>query len=660
MAELKGIDLGTHLKAIVTEFENQQSIYGYPKHKFFRGFPNIDLSVDFHGKKAATPVGPAAGPHTQMTQNILLSFLGGGRIMELKTIQILDQLQISRPCIDARNVAYNVEWSQELRLEESYLEYVKAWILLKILEDMELLGVPKGSPFYHTIFDISVGYDLKGIASPPVKQWLTKMQNAEEAIETMLRELPSEFKKYKTFSIDPCIASTVTLSTFHGCPPQEIEAIVEHLIAEHQFDVIVKKNPTILGYEFVQKTLLDNLGYRHIELDAGAFSHDLEFSEGVAMMKRLESFARDHGTQIGSKFTNTLIVKNNQNIFQDEVMYLSGAPLHVLAMQAMHRFRREMGDHYPISFSAGITKYNIADALSCNMKPVSVCTDLLKTGGYTRMLGYLMALKQALEREKAHNLEQFIISQSGNTRYRDIAAAGVANTENYVNQLANDSYYHFGSNQKEPPVIDRHLDYFDCISCNKCLPVCPNASNFSLPVGKIKIPKHYFQYNNGNWLPVSAGFFELKQDIQIANLADFCNECGECDTYCPEQGGPYIEKPRFFLTGASYQAHKNYNGFYFPAPYTIKGRYREKEYVLTYCPQQKQFSWQSSEIDLVLDDDDQLIEATPKTKLIEQTIINMDAYYAMKLLLRTMLDAPASYPSVILNAVPDRSKGLAS
>ncbi len=53
---------------------------------------------------------------TSLLQNIVLSWLAGSRIIELKTVQILDELKIPRPCIDATNVGYNVEWSQELKL----------------------------------------------------------------------------------------------------------------------------------------------------------------------------------------------------------------------------------------------------------------------------------------------------------------------------------------------------------------------------------------------------------------------------------------------------------------------------------------------------------------------------------------------------------------
>lgn len=649
MAELTGIDLGTHLKAIVTELDNKQSIYGYPQKKFYTGYSGYDFSVNFHEQTAATPLGPAAGPHTQMVQNIILSFLGGGRIMELKTVQILDQLTINRPCIDARNIGYNIEWSQEMRLDDSYQEYVTAWVLLKIIEDMELLGIPKGDPFYNTVFDISVGYDLKGIASPPVKQWLQKMKDSRKAIETMLNTLPSEFAQYKSLSIDPQISNTVTLSTFHGCPPQEIEAITEHLIHEHQFHVIVKKNPTILGYDFVHKTVSHDLGYKNVIVDPDAFPHDLKFEEGVAMMKRLEQYGKDHGVRVGSKFTNTLVVKNNQNVFtKDETMYLSGAPLHVLAMHAMQRFRREMGSHYHISFSAGITKQNVVDAVSCYMKPVSVCTDLLKTGGYTRMAGYLKALQQAMKNLDVTDLEQFVIKTANDPNCQDINSAGMANTERVVAGLIDNPYYHYESNKKPPPQVDSQLIFFDCLSCNKCLPVCPNAANFSLPIGKQQIPVNHFQWDGNALTPVAGEPFELKKPIQIANLADFCNECGDCDPYCPEIGGPFVEKPRFFFNQHTYQTYQGYDGFYFPSPHTITGRYQGKEYTLSYNDNTAQYSWQSDQVTLTLDQDNQLLQGAPVKSLTASTVINMDAFYAMKALLHGMLDHPSSYPSMML------------
>ena len=643
MAELYGPSLGVHLKAILSELEAKGSIYGYPKTKFFLGFDDFDLSTKFHDKNAYTSLGPSSGPHTQMAQNILLSFLGGGRIMELKTVQILDELDIPRPCIDARNICYNVEWSQELKLEESYVEYVHAWIILKIIEDMEILGIAKGDPFYDTVFDLSVGYDLEGIKQPRVQKWLREMQDASAYIKEALASLPDEFAKYRDFDIDPHIANSLTLSTFHGCPPDEIEAIIKHLISEHNLHVIAKLNPTILGYEFVKQTLNDDLGYSEVLLDEASFDADLQFDVGIAMLKRLKDFAAKHNRKFGAKFTNTLVVKNNQGIFNDELMYLSGPPLHVLAMNAMHKVRSEMGDDFHISFSAGIANHNFADAVRCNMKPITVSTDLLKTGGYTRLNGYLKNLKKAMEKVNANNIDDFIINTS--SVKDNMPAAAVANTAEIIPALVSNPRYHFEKNKKSPPKIESNLSLFDCLSCDKCITVCPNAANFSIPIGEFSTPQIDFKLDNGQYIAVENGVFSLNKDTQIANMADFCNECGDCDTYCPEHGGPYIEKPRFFSSQASYQEFKTHDGFYFPEPNSLQGRIASEEYYLAYKPDKEQYIWKSAELELTIDENNKLIDEQSSAS---KDYIDMKNYYVMKTLLKGLIDNNSDYAPIIL------------
>src|SRR6185436_18887542 len=119
------------------EFCNQQSIFDLPERKWFvppsEPTSSPDLSVRFHDRVAGNASGPASGPQTQMAQNLVLSWLGGGRIMELKTVQVNDELKISRPCIDAANIGYNVEWSQELRVAESLEQYVAGAMLIHML-----------------------------------------------------------------------------------------------------------------------------------------------------------------------------------------------------------------------------------------------------------------------------------------------------------------------------------------------------------------------------------------------------------------------------------------------------------------------------------------------------------------------------------------------
>jgi putative selenate reductase len=73
------------------------------------------------------------------------------------------------------------------------------------------------------------------------------------------------------------------------------------------------------------------------------------------------------------------------------------------------------------------------------------------------------------------------------------------------------------------------LRLFDCLTCDKCIPVCPNDANFT------------FRMASTAEVPVA-------EARQIGNFADFCNDCGNCDTFCPEDGGPFRLKPRFFVS----------------------------------------------------------------------------------------------------------------
>lgn len=569
MAELYGLSLTQHLDNILEEAKHHKTIYGYPLKKVFKPDPSKDLSVVFHKRKAATPLGPASGPHTQMAQNILLSFLGGGRIMELKTVQILDRLEIPRPCIDMRNIGFNVEWSQELRLDESYHEYVVAWVLLKIIEEMELLDIPKGDPFYNTIFDLSVGYDLKGISSPAVTNWITRMMKAGPYIDRLLKDLPPRYAAYRNLSVNPRISNSLTLSTFHGCPRNEIQSIVEYLIGGLGLNVLIKMNPTQAGYHFVEKTLNQDLGYKHIQLDLKSFQDDMQFKEAVSMMKDLEVFARALERNVGAKFTNTLVVNNKDNVFTDSVMYLSGPPLHVISMNAMLNFRKQVGAHIPISFSAGVDSENFVDTVLCGMVPVTSCSDLLGKGGYTRMVNYLRKLEKAMDKSGCKTIESFVNQTSGGAPG---VVGGVQNAMEIVPRLIENPKYHYKANSKLPKKVGSKLEFFDCLTCNICLPVCPNASNFSLPVGKSSSKIHHFKWDGNSFTPGEAIVFNLDKPAQIANYADFCNECGNCDTFCPEDGGPYIVKPRFFSTKKTWEKSPRLDGFYFEKPHIMVGR----------------------------------------------------------------------------------------
>src|SRR5450830_1117028 len=133
MARLCPYPFAALVRRMFREFERRQTIFDLPARAFFVGDPRKDLSVRVHGHAASTPFGPAAGPQSQLAQNIVLSWLGGGRTLELKTVQIHDELSIPRPCIDVQTVGYNIEWSQELKIDQSLEEYAKASMLVEML-----------------------------------------------------------------------------------------------------------------------------------------------------------------------------------------------------------------------------------------------------------------------------------------------------------------------------------------------------------------------------------------------------------------------------------------------------------------------------------------------------------------------------------------------
>jgi putative selenate reductase len=199
------------------EVEAGDAIFDLPVRKWYMPNPDLDLSAIHFSRKAAAPLGPAAGPHTQLAQNIVLAWLAGGRIMELKTVQINDSLNIPRPCIHVPNVGYNVEWSQELRVRESLIEYAKAAYLIEILKTTRGFGRFRSDTGFETVFDISVGYDLDGIRSPKVVDFIQGMQRSGPLFDELRSQLTGELEGFKDMELPSSISDCVTLSTFHGC-----------------------------------------------------------------------------------------------------------------------------------------------------------------------------------------------------------------------------------------------------------------------------------------------------------------------------------------------------------------------------------------------------------------------------------------------------------
>ncbi|MDX1701467.1 MAG: hypothetical protein R3250_12660, partial [Melioribacteraceae bacterium] len=87
--------------------------------------------------------------------------------------------------------------------------------------------------------------------------------------------------------------------------------------------------------------------------------------------------------------------------------------------------------------------------------------------------------------------------------------------------------------------------------CNICVGVCPNFANVSYESKKASIPVYSISSEDLNDIKID-GHLKINQTIQIFNIGDFCNECGNCTTFCPTSGDPYLVKPKFYLTEKSF------------------------------------------------------------------------------------------------------------
>lgn len=531
MAELIPQPLDRLLTRALAELEHDRSIFGLPRRSFWKAREGLDLSVTLPGGRAATPLGPAAGPHTQLAPNIVAAWLAGSRIVELKTVQVMDRLEIPRPCIDAPGEGYNVEWSQELRLEESAQQYAIAWILVHVLKARGIAG----ETGQDTIFDGSVGYDLAGIKSDAVARFLDTMHDASALLAALRADLPRELRAIADVETPTRIVDTVTLSSFHGCPPGEIERIVEHLFTRHHLHVVVKLNPTLLGYDAVDAILHDRLGYSHVQLDREAFEKDLQWSDALPMLDRLAAAAARSGRALGVKFSNTLVVRNNRAL-AGEHAYMSGAPLHVVSTTLAAKFAAATQGRFPMSFSAGIDAENFADAAANGFAPITTCTDLLKPTGYRRLPRYLKALEADMERLGATDLVSYRRARAGADAAGDADAAARHNLAAYAARVADETRYR-ADVVTPAPVAREALPALDCDSCNNCVLVCPNAAFFS-----VETPAAWLEKGTAT------------RDKQWVVFADACNECGNCDTHCPQEGGPYRTKPLYDTASGTLKA----------------------------------------------------------------------------------------------------------
>ena len=499
------------IERIFSEYRNHGSVFGISKEDFFK--PDGKHSITVFGQKCATPLGPAAGPHTQLAQNIVSAYMAGGRFMELKTVQIMDHLEIAKPCIDARDEGHNVEWSTEYTLEKAYDEYLKAWFAVHLIQ-AAFTGKAAEPDF---IFNMSVGYNLDGIKQPKMQTYIDNMIDASKsplfdeyraALKAMIEEgdilegtdLEGNAKALRGLEdrISANICPSVTISTMHGCPPKEIEAICSYMLTEKHLNTFVKLNPTLLGYDTV-RDILDKTGFRHVGLRRESFEHDLQYSDAIAMLHRLVDLAKKEGLGFGVKLTNTLGNINDGSVLPGEEKYMSGRALLPISTTVAARLSEEFGGKLPVSYSGGATLFSVQDIFDTGIRPITLATDMLKPGGYARMA----RMAEKLEKE------------SKTWAKKDIDVELVKELSVNARKAFYSQKEFRGNNRAK---VNDELPMFDCY-VSPCMQACPIHQN---------IPDYVGLVGEGRYAEALEVIYE---ENALPNI--LCNICDhQCQFHC--------------------------------------------------------------------------------------------------------------------------------
>ncbi len=491
---MQPVEFNKLLNWIVEEYKKEKTIFGIPETKFYK--KNDTAAFDLFGEKCETPIGPAAGPHTQSTPNLVAAYLTGSRFFELKTIQIMDELDIEKPCIEAGDEGYNTEWSTELTVPQAYGEYIKAWFLLHVLNKMFGLSKMQERAF---VFNMSVGYDLKGIKSPKIDKFIEELKDASgnEVFQQCKRELKNAIEAGKipnitdaefVETISPKISNSITLSTMHGCPPEDQEAICKYFISEKKMHTFVKLNPTLHGYEYV-KDIFEKAGYDHITLKEESFTHDMQYPAAVKMLHTLVDFAEEYNIQFGVKLSNTLAVKNDQGMLPTDEMYMSGRTLYPLTINLARKLSEEFDGKLSISYSGGADFSNIKEIFETGIRPITMATNLLKPGGYSRLTQIAELLDSSM---------QDIPSKIINLNKLAIVANDALINERYKKEYKSNA----------PMKIDRKLPTTDCFiaPCTIGCPINQDVPEYIRLVGEQRYEEAFELIVSKNPLPFITGY----------------------------------------------------------------------------------------------------------------------------------------------------------
>ena len=305
---------------------------------------------------------------------------------------------------------------------------------------------------------MSVGYNLEGIQSPRMTRFMDRLADASPEIAEIKATLRRDFPQFADIEIPTRLVSSVTLSTMHGCPPDEIERIARYLLEERGLHTVVKMNPTLLGKPDVLDILHNQLGFTEIEIPDSVFEKDLKYDRALTLIRTLKEVAAARELTFGVKLSNTLAMHNHRGVMPGDEMYMSGRALYPITMNLYARLMDEFAGDLRVSYSAGVDAENVSTILACGARPITGCTDLLKPGGYGRMVQWLESIETAMQGQGATDLDAFAANRLANVRW---AAAEALENPRYKKHA-----FPYGL-----PKVKSSLGMWDCI-VSPCVEAC--------------------------------------------------------------------------------------------------------------------------------------------------------------------------------------------
>jgi putative selenate reductase len=219
------------------------------------------------------------------------------------------------------------------------------------------------------------------------------------------------------------------------------------------------------------------------------FEHDLQYGDAIAMLARLVNLAEKEGRGFRVKLTNTLGSVNDQGVLPGNEMYMSGRSLFPISTTVATLLSKEFAGKLPISYSGGATAFTVKQLFESGIRPITLATDMLKPGGYTR----LTQMVKILEKSKAW----------------DMVGIDLAKIEKLSTDARSGSFNEIekGFRGDDTIKIDEKLPLFDCYvaPCQVACPIPQDVPEYVQLVGQGRYGEALALIYDKNALPAITG-----------------------------------------------------------------------------------------------------------------------------------------------------------